>query len=174
MFFVQFARLRLRHFAMACGYDRRPQALTAKHIRVIEVEQSAIVAEFQLRDCEWQATAAKQGGRDSLSSKARQLLDNTGDSAIGKIETAVEIRVVVAAFSLKHARKPQRAVRLAFSGAFVPGEAPVKNHANVSARSARIARISSSVRPARMRSMGRRSPSKGFTPKSHARAASRS
>ena len=51
---------------------------------------------------------------------------------------------------------------------------PTQSKANESDRSARIARISSSARPVRMRSTGRRSPSIGFTPNSHESAASRS
>ena len=53
-------------------------------------------------------------------------------------------------------------------------QAAVQDHANESERSARIARISSSVRPSRIRSIGRRSPNTGLSPNSQASAASRS
>ena len=57
-------------------------------------------------------------------------------------------------------------------GPAIPSEAATQDHANESARSARIARISSSARPARIRSIGRRSPRWGLMPNSQASAAS--
>src|SRR5262249_60520395 len=103
---------------------------------------------------------------------AGELLDHRRDLAVGQIEAAVEVRPVVAPVALEAARHPEGPVRLVGLGPAAPGEAAPEDHASESARSARIARISSSVRPERMRSIGRRSPRLGFTPKSQASAAS--
>src|SRR5262249_8732701 len=111
-----------------------------------------------------------RGGGDGA--EARELLDNGGDLAVGQIEAAVAIGVVVPPVALEGPGHPEGPVLLVRLGPAAPGEAAPEDHASESARSARIARISSSVRPERMRSIGRRSPRLGFTPKSQARAAS--
>src|SRR4051794_32505851 len=133
-----------------------------------------VVPKLELGQRERQAAPAEEGRCQPLAAKGRGLLDDARARLLGGVEAAVRGRVVVPALALVRPRKPERAVRGIRRGALVPRQAPVEDHANESERSARIARISSSVRPSRIRSIGRRSPSTGFSPKSQASAASRS
>src|SRR4029077_20848908 len=123
---------------------------------------------------ERESAPVEQGRRQPLPAESRELLNDTRERLLGQVQTAVRCRVVVPTLSLVEPWKPEGAVRGIRGGTRVPRQAPVEDHAKESERSARMARISSSVRPSRMRSIGRRSPRTGFSPKSHANAASRS
>src|SRR5262249_10136856 len=111
---------------------------------------------------------------EPLSAKRGELLDDAGFGTVRQVEAAVHVGIVVAAVALEHARKPERAVGVGGGRGFAPRKAAGQRHANESARSARIAPMSASARPARMRSIGRRSPRRGLIPNSHDTAASRS
>src|SRR5215831_8519096 len=166
------ARLRLSHVAMARRDARGPESLSPEHDRVVEFDQLGALGEFEFGNGERQSSTAEQGRREPLPPKTAQLLDDARDGAVRQIQATIEVGIVVTAFALEHARKPERPVRVRRPRAVVPREAAVEDHANVSERSALIARISSSARPVRTRSIGRRSPSRGLTPNSHASAAS--
>src|SRR5205814_2854322 len=149
--------------------------------RVIEVNELGAIVEFQFGKRERKATASQQRGKQALTAESCELLDQRGKRLIGEIQTAVEIGIIVPTLALVRAWKPERAIRLRVTSALVPREASVEDHAsgptryaNESDRSARIARISSSARPRRIRSTGRRSPRDGLIPNSHEIAASRS
>jgi len=130
------------------------------------------VVELELSDGERQAAAVQHPGDETLPAEARELLHYARYRIVREVEAAVDVGIVVPALTLVCAREPKRAVRVSRPGAAVPGEAPIKDQAKESVRSARIARISSSALPARTRSIGRRSPSTGLSPKSHERATS--
>ena len=139
---------------------------------VVQVDQLRPVGKLDRRERERESTAAEELGTEVPPSEAGELLDDGRDVAVGEVEAAVGLGVVVPAFALVDAREPEWTVLTAWITVCVPGEAAVQDHANESARSARIARISSSALPARTRSIGRRSSRFGFAPSSHSRAAS--
>src|SRR5262249_10737675 len=171
---VECERLRLCDLPLPSCDTGRPKPFPAQHHRVVEIDELGVVGELELRERQRQPTPAQQGWGEPLAGEARELLDDARQRLLGEIEAAVRPRIVVTALALVRPRKPEGAVRSIRRGALVPRQAPVEDHANESERSARIARISSSVRPSRIRSIGRRSPSTGLSPKSQASAASRS
>ena len=158
---VQRERLRLGDPAVPGRDEGRTQRLAAQNRRLVEVDHLGVVGQLELRERERQAAAAEQRRGQPLAAEPGELLDDARERLLGEVEAAVDVRRVVAALALVRPREPERAVRGIRRGALVPGEAAVEDHANESARSARIARISSSVRPSRIRSIGRRSPSAG-------------
>src|SRR5947209_119628 len=147
MLLVQSARLRPRDVPLPRRYARRPQPFPAENGRLVEVDELRVVREVERRERERQAAAEKQRGREPLATEARELLDDTRERQLGEVETAVEIRIVVPAVSLVRPRKPERAVQAVRLRTLVPREAAVEDQAKESDRSARMARISSSVRP---------------------------
>src|SRR4029079_11629092 len=151
-----------------------PRPLAPHDGRLVEVDELGVVGELELSESERQPAPTEQRRGEPLAAKASELLDDAREGLLGEIEAAVYTRIVVTALALVWPREPEGAVRGIRRGAFVPRQAPMEDHANESERSARIARISSSVRPSRIRSIGRRSPSTGLSPKSQASAASRS
>jgi len=165
-------RLRLSHVAASSRDSRRLELVRLEHLRLVQVDDLRRVRQLDRRESERQPTSNEHRGPETAASKVGELLDDGRDLSLGDVQTAVDLGVVVAPVALKSARKPQRASRLARYFAARPGEAAMDDQANESARSLRIARISSSVRPARIRSIGRRSPRCGFRPSSHSRAAS--
>ena len=174
MLLVQGERLRLRDPPLAGCDPGGTQPLAAQNRGLVEVDELGVVGKLELRERERQAAPAEEGRCQPLAAEASELLDDARERLLREVEAAVGGRVVVPALALIRPRKPEGAVRGIRRGALVPRQAPVEDHANESERSARIARISSSVRPSRIRSIGRRSPSTGLRPKSQASAASRS
>ena len=87
------------------------------------------IVEFELGERERKAAPLEKPRNQSLSAEARELFDERRERTIRKIETTVEILVVVPPFALKRARKPERPIGFMIVRAFVPREAPVKNHA---------------------------------------------
>ena len=69
-----------------------------------------------------QATPAEQSSGEPLSAKRGELFDDAGDGAVGEVQTAVDLGVIVASFALEHPREPERRVRLVVCGAPVPCE----------------------------------------------------
>ena len=174
MTLVQGSHLGLSRGPLTCSDMRWTKPLANEHARVVEIHQFSTPVERQRGDREWKPSTLEHAWREALTTEPGQLLDDGRRGTIGKVEATVEVGVVVAAFTLERTWKPQRSVGSGRFSARVPGEAPIQDHANASERSALIARINSSVLPARMRSIGRRSPSAGLKPKSQASAASRS
>ncbi len=170
---IEFERLRLRHAALSRRDFRRPKPLAAERRRIVEIDERRLVVELDRGEREREAAAPQDCRRQALPAKRGELFDDTRHRAIGEIQAAVLIWIVVAPFALIHLRKPERAVDRVGACAAVPGEAAMQDHAKESARSARMARISSSARPDLTRSIGRRSPSRGLMPNSQATAASR-
>ena len=171
---VERERLRLCHRAASGRDPRWPQRFAPQHVWIVEIDQLRAVSDLECGERERQTAAAEHRRREPLAAERGELFDNAGFGAIREIEAAVDVGIIVAPFPLEHARKPQRSVGLIVAGGRAPGETAIERHANESARSARMARISSSVRPARTKSIGRRSPRRGLTPNSHDSAASRS
>jgi hypothetical protein len=60
--FVQKSRLRLRRVSVARCHDRRPQALTTKHHRVVEIDERGVIDDFQPGKGERQPAAAQERG----------------------------------------------------------------------------------------------------------------
>src|SRR5258708_30976867 len=171
---IEIERLRLRDRSAGGGDPRGPEVLAPQHRRIVEIEDPGSAIQLEPAECERQAAAAQDGSRQALTAERGELLDDAGLRTVGEVQAAVGVGIVVPALALEDARKRQRPVPRLLSHAPTPCEAAVERHANESARSARIARINSSARPARTRSIGRRSPSRGLTPDSHESAASRS
>ena len=138
--------------------------------RVVEIHQLGLVVELDRGQGQREAAPLEHARDQPLRPEARQLLDDRRGFAVSDVQAAVRVRVVVPAVSLVLAGEPERPVRVLLPRSLAPGEAAVEDHANESARSARIARKRSSTCPARIRSIGLRSPRLGLTPKSHERA----
>src|SRR5438876_2085487 len=163
--------LRLRHDALARGDAGRPQPASGEQAGIVEIHEVGPVVELDHREREGQAAASQNLRYHHAATKTGQLLDDRRHRLRRQVQAPIDVGVVVPSVALVAARKPQRTALRARAHTAVPGEAAVQRQAKDSARSARIARSSSSARPARTRSIGLRSPRCGFNPKSQARAA---
>ena len=126
---VEAPRLGLRGVPVTRRYDRRPQALATEDDGIVEVDELDGVGELQFGKGKGEPAAAQQRGQESLPAEACELLDDGGQRAIGEIQYAEEVRVVVPALGLEHPRKPERTVGVPIARAVVPGEAAVEDHA---------------------------------------------
>ena len=165
-------RLQLCDVSVSSGNERRPQPVSRENDRIVQVDHLRTVRKLERGEAERHSSPDEHLRYQALSPEAGELLDDCRGLAICEVQASVHIGVVVPAVALMDPGEPERAFRLGRSNSLAPREAAVQDHANESARSARIARISSSVLPVLTRSTGRRSPRFGLTPRSHARAAS--
>jgi hypothetical protein len=126
---VEPACLRLGGVPVPGRHGGRPEALATEDGRVVEIDELDGIGQLQPGKGERQPAAAQQRGQESLSAEASKLLDDAREGAIGEIEAAVDVRIVVTALALEHPWKPERAVRVPLTRALIPREAAVENHA---------------------------------------------
>ena len=105
---MELTRLRLCHNALSGRDLRRTQTLATKHHGVVQIQQRGVRVEIEFGECERQTAPNEQWRGEALPAKARELLDDARHRAIGEVEAAVEIGVVVAPLALELLRKPQR------------------------------------------------------------------
>jgi len=100
------SRLRLRHAPISGRHQRRPQPLSTQYDRLVEVDKLDLACQLHFCDGKREAAAAQHCRREALASKSSELFDDAGECAIGEIEAAVGVGVIVTTFALEDAGKP--------------------------------------------------------------------
>ena len=89
------------------GDVRRPQPFTAKNDGIVQIENHRVIVEMNRASASGRPRGGAERG-EPLSAKRGELFDDAGDGAIGEIQAAVDLGIVVASFALEHAREPER------------------------------------------------------------------
>src|SRR5947209_7926176 len=100
MALVEHARLRLRQRTESRRNQRWTEPLTPQYHRLVEVDELRGLVELELRERERQLPPPEQRRGEPLAAKARELLGEARDRAVGEVEAAVELWVVVPALAL--------------------------------------------------------------------------
>ncbi len=78
----------------------------AEDERIVQIDERRVVVQLDFRKGEGKAAPPQHRCGEPLASKRRELFDDARDWAIGEVQAAVNLGIVVTPFALKDARKP--------------------------------------------------------------------